>query len=61
MDTKKVELSANAFSYEIEIDVRDLEVNESLEARYKRYFSERQTRDKNKRIVERVESITLPT
>jgi hypothetical protein len=40
MDTEKVELSANATSYNIEIDVRDLEAKESLEDRYNRYSTE---------------------
>jgi len=46
MATEKVELSANAISYDIEIDVRDLEIDESLEARYDRYCIENhQTQD----------------
>lgn len=47
MAAERVELSASAMSYDIEIDVRDLEGDESLDARYKRYSNSESPRPKS--------------
>jgi hypothetical protein len=38
MKSEKVELSTEATSYVIEVDTRDLSLEESLASRYARYF-----------------------